>query len=41
MTTFITAPKSRNSPTDGIDITGDSKGQVFRKLVQLNLDPND
>lgn len=41
MTKFITTARTQYSPTDGIGIIGDSKGQVFRKLVQLNLDPDD
>lgn len=41
MTTFITTPKTQKAVAAGIGITGDSKGQVFRKLVQMNLDPDD
>ncbi len=38
---FVAIPiNSASSPDIVDDITGQSKGQVFRKLVQMGLDPN-
>ena len=40
MTTYISAAKTLSCPERGLGVKGDSKGQVFRKLVQMDLDPD-
>ena len=41
MTTYISVAKTLSSRERGAGIKGDSKGQVFRKIVQMDLDPNE
>lgn len=41
MTTYISVAKTLSSRERGVGIKGDSKGQVFRKLVQMDLDPDE